>query len=154
LSIDANFRFHPGANQCEKYLLRNAFSECNYRNSDGNALLPNEIIWRKKEAFSDGVSKTTRSLYEIIQEYLEKNIENMKISENLFCKLNNNYKNNPPQTLEQQYYRAVFEYYYPNLDNVVPYFWMPRYTNATDASARTLEFYNKPINSDSINNEI
>lgn len=32
----------------EKYILRKAF--------DGLDLLPNEVLWRQKEAFSDGVS--------------------------------------------------------------------------------------------------
>lgn len=142
LSIDPNLRFHPGAKQCEKYLLRNAFCEDNYKNSDGLALLPNYIIWRKKEAFSDGVSKTTRSLYEIIQEHIQTN------SDKLICGMSNHYFHNKPETLEQQYYRGIFESHYPNISNVVPYFWMPRYINSTDASARTLDFYNDPINSE------
>ena len=41
------------------------------------------------------------------------------------------------------YYRKLFEEYYPNMSHVVPYFWMPKYVNATDASARTLNIYNK-----------
>ena len=32
------------------------------------ALLPDEILWRTKEAFSDGVSNTARSLFQIIQD--------------------------------------------------------------------------------------
>jgi asparagine synthase (glutamine-hydrolysing) len=136
LGIDSKLRFHPGAKQCEKYLLRNAFCSENYSALDGRPLLPNEVIWRRKEAFSDGVSKTTRSLYEIIQEYVKNNIVNSDIE----------YAHNTPKTDEQKYYRSLFEKYYSGLNNIVPYFWMPRYTNATDASARTLDFYNNPTN--------
>ena len=48
---------------------------------------------------------------------------------------------NNPKTLEQKYYRYIFESYYVNCGAIIPYFWMPKYVNATDASARTLEVY-------------
>ena len=56
-------------------------------------------------------------------------------------------KHLPPNkdNYEQYYYRDIFESYYPNLENIIPYFWMPKYVNATDASARTLDIY-KEIN--------
>ena len=34
---------------------------------------------------------------------------------------------------------------YPNFGYIIPYFWMPKYVNAGDASARTLDFYNDTI---------
>lgn len=46
----------------EKYLLRTAF--------DKTGLLPNDILWRPKEAFSDGISSIKRSWYEILQDHL------------------------------------------------------------------------------------
>ena len=39
------------------------------------------------------------------------------------------------------YYFDLFNKYYPNCKHIVPYFWMPKYTNATDPSARTLDVY-------------
>jgi asparagine synthase (glutamine-hydrolysing) len=48
----------------EKWILRVAFEE--------TGLLPTEVLWRRKEAFSDGVSVETKSWYEEIQERLEK----------------------------------------------------------------------------------
>ena len=47
-----------------------------------------------------------------------------------------------PKTAEQFYYRKIFEQHYPGLGCVIPYFWMPKYVDATDASARTLAIYN------------
>ena len=49
-----------------------------------------------------------------------------------------------PKTLEQLYYRNVFvnmfnKYY----ANVIPYYWMPKFIEADDCSARTLNIYNK-----------
>ena len=50
---------------------------------------------------------------------------------------------NEPKTLEQLHYRMIFESYYPSQSHLIPSFWMPNYTNATDASARTLDIYKK-----------
>ena len=36
------------------------------------------------------------------------------------------------------YYRLIFEKHYPNQGHTIPKFWMPKYTDATDASAREL----------------
>lgn len=45
---------------CEKFLLRQSFS--------GTNLLPDDVLWRPKEAFSDGVSSKSMSWYELLQE--------------------------------------------------------------------------------------
>jgi asparagine synthase (glutamine-hydrolysing) len=111
-----------------------------YLNNNTQPLLPESILWRRKEAFSDGVSKTTRSLYEIIQEYCEKNKDSLSlINPSDFCW-------NTPKTIEQIWYRSLFESYYPGMGESIPYFWLPKYVNATDASARTLEIYNSTPN--------
>ena len=70
LSIHPSLRYHKGNGQCEKFLLRSAFSKGQFLNREGSTLLPDSILWRTKEAFSDGVSKTTRSLYTIIQDFV------------------------------------------------------------------------------------
>jgi len=133
LSINASIRCHTNDKKCEKYLLRSAFSE--YKNWEGNAILPTEILWRTKEAFSDGVSMNSRSLYQIIQEY----VENEKLAS---IDTSVRYLHNPPKTAEQHYYRGIFERHYMELGGVVPYMWMPKFVEgATDASARTLKIY-------------
>ena len=53
------------------------------------------------------------------------------------------YNFNSPQSLEQLYYRTIFELVYPNFGYIIPYFWMPKYIKSNDASARTLELYNE-----------
>ena len=133
LGIPSSIRFHALHNTCEKFLLRTSFSPLHFPYSE-KPLLPNEILWRKKEAFSDGVSTSNRSLYTILQEHinllqidLEKNTQAINI----------------PITNEQKYYRKIFYNYYPNLDNIIPYFWMPKYIEANDPSARTLSIYNE-----------
>lgn len=119
---------------CEKYLLREAFSV-----NEPN-LLPKEILWRTKEAFSDGVSGNDGSWFEIIDKELGKiNYEPAIYTNNYKFTLHHT---NLPITREQQYYREIYDSLYPNTADIVPYFWMPKYVNTTDSSARTLSFYN------------
>jgi len=134
LSIPAYFRNHNNFNQCEKFILRNSFKEIYFLNDDNKQLLPNEILWRKKEAFSDGVSLHNRSLYQILQEHISKKLN---LLENKDFPINID--------TEKYYYKRFFDVYYPNCENILPYFWMPKYTNATDPSARTLTFYEENI---------
>jgi asparagine synthase (glutamine-hydrolysing) len=147
LSIPFTIRNHNIQGQMEKYLVRHAFSQANYQNAENGALLPDSILYRKKEAFSDGVSKTTRSLYEIIKEFAEKEFGKSCMEETITeaCKkdpvmdrLNDHLL---PKTAEQFYYRKIFETHYKGQGKIIPYFWMPKYVNATDASARTLDIY-------------
>jgi asparagine synthase (glutamine-hydrolysing) len=152
LSIPVNMRNHRINKQCEKYLVRKAFSPEVYKDHNNGMLLPDLILWRKKEAFSDGVSKTSRSLYEIIQEYTDAMFEKdhkIKIREisnkedfiKHLCEGCGIKEHLIPTTTEQYYYRKLFNKYYEGLDNILPYFWMPKYVDAKDASARTLTIY-------------
>jgi len=159
LSIPFHIRNHTLKKMCEKYLVRSAFSIENYHNYNMNPLLPEFVLWRKKEAFSDGVSKTSRSLYEIIQEFTTKKFIEEECSdyatmvnkEDIIrqrCKINETMSQVGdhliPKTTEQFYYRKLFETYYPGMGKIVPYFWMPKYVEANDASARTLKLYEDP----------
>ena len=100
-------------------------------------ILPSEVLWRTKEAFSDGVSSQKKSWYEIIQSSMD--------TQPLAPLSGNALILNTPTTKEQQYYRHIFERHYKNYSNVIPYFWMPKFTNATDSSARTLNIYDNLI---------
>jgi asparagine synthase (glutamine-hydrolysing) len=105
----------------EKLILRDAFKNDDY--------LPVEILWRRKEAFSDGVSATTDSWYKKCADYaLEKQ-----------CVSIGEYSHNPPKTAEAAWYRQIFELEYGSVSALtIPYMWLPRWTNTTDPSARTL----------------
>lgn len=128
LSIPANLRYNKNKKQ-EKYLFRKAFDR---------DYLPKEILWRKKEAFSDGVSSQKTPWYKVI--------ENMVTNQSdIKYDLNVEYEHNSPQSLEQLYYRTIFEQNYPNQAHLIPYFWMPKYVNAIDSSARSLDIYNDTI---------
>ena len=146
LSIHPNIRNHSQNNQCEKFLIRKAVEVYDYD------LLPKNVLWRMKEAFSDGVSKQTKSWYEIIQDYVKNEIYSHlnDESEKKIIKEMNPYRFNKPETLEQLYYRDIFSKYYQSesCQKIIPYFWMPNFVDAKDASARSLEIYNKKISTE------
>ena len=136
LSIDRYLRFNSTKHNCEKYLIRKAFSELM------PDLLPKEILWRTKEAFSDGVSSLQKSWFQIIKEkILDMNITE-KLTKTILTYNKLNISANIPETYEQAYYRYLYNKYYIGTDHLIPYFWMPKYVNAKDASARTLKCYN------------
>jgi asparagine synthase (glutamine-hydrolysing) len=123
LSLPVQTRFHRYHGKIEKYVIRDIIKQYN------PTLLPHDILYRRKEAFSDGVSSLQKSWYQMIQESVPP-LDPL-----------NYHSHNQPTTGEQQYYRSIFRTFYYDCDHLVPYFWMPKYVNATDASARTLSQY-------------
>lgn len=109
--------------QPEKWILRKAF--------EGQYILPAPVLWRRKEAFSDGVSGQGTSWYQEIQSRVSVQGEGEV------------YTHLPPISAESAYYRTIFNTYYGKLgEEVISYFWMPRWSGETnDPSARTLSLY-------------
>ena len=120
LQIPIKYR-QPSVGQPEKWLLRRAF--------DDGLTLPREVLWRRKEAFSDGISGS-RPWYEATQELSASIVREWA-----------NYKHNHPTTAEMAYYRTMFDAVYPDMSHLVPYFWMPLWSKSKDPSAKTLENY-------------
>ena len=129
LSVPAALR-RPGPDRCEKFLLRQAFND--------GVTLPFEVLWRRKEAFSDGVSGQEKSWYQITQEAAL-----LKAPEDWATVAKNEYEHLVPTTPEQFWYRSEFCRRYPGrwAAAAVPAFWMPRWCETTDPSARTLNHY-------------
>lgn len=80
----------------EKHILRAAFAD---------DYLPDAVLWRQKEQFSDGVGY---NWIDTIREYAS-----AKISDEEFSKAADIYPLNTPTTKEAFYYREVFEEMYP-----------------------------------------
>lgn len=112
-----------------KYLLRKAFEK------DG--ILPEEILWREKAAFSDAVG---HSMVDDLKEYAES-----LYSDEAYESLRQKYDFATPFTKESLLYREIFEKYYPGQAGMVPDFWMPNKEwegcNVNDPSARVLANY-------------
>ena len=126
-SIPTRLR-RPTAKQPEKYILRAAF--------DVTHILPFDVLWRKKEAFSDGVSSTTDSWYLRCATYAKANDVNLDD----ITKLTQTW-HNPPKTEEAFWYRTLFHKHYSKESaSIIPSMWMPRWIEgANDPSARTLK---------------
>ena len=141
LSIDKNLRYNTTITNCEKYLIRKSFSELM------PGLVPEKILWRTKEAFSDGVSSLKRSWFEIIKEKIQTNKELHNDLDNIIKSYKHmNFSNTKPITYEQAYYKYIYNKHYQGCDNLIPYYWMPRFIDSNDASARTLNIYNEENN--------
>ncbi len=46
-----------------------------------------------------------------------------------------------PKTKEAFYYRQIFEELFPGCGHLIPYYWMPKWSDTTDPSPRTLGHY-------------
>ena len=118
-------------NRCGKgkYLLRRAFQS--------DALLPDEILWREKAAFSDAVG---HSMVDDLKEYAR-----AQYSDLAFTRGCAQYQYRPPFTRESLLYRDLFERYYPGQARMIKDFWMPNRAwegcNVDDPSARALKNY-------------
>ena len=112
----------------EKQILRKAFEDYD--------LLPQDALYRKKEAFSDGVSGMEKSWFQVIQEHVDK-----IYTDEEYLKLKEKYTYNKPYDKESLYYREIFEKYYPGQEKSVPYFWRQPFSENKDPSARLLPNY-------------
>jgi asparagine synthase (glutamine-hydrolysing) len=117
LALPAEEKWPNG--RMEKYFVRGTFE----------GFLPTEILWRKKEAFSDGVSSQEKSWYKCIQERVETKISDEIFSEHFPSK-------------EAMYYKLIFDKLFPTYHYNLPY-WLPRWSDSRDPSARTLSVYHK-----------
>ena len=125
----------------EKYLLRKAFQPAD-GGADGGSdrLLPDDVLWRRKEAFSDGVSSADgRTWVQMVKEYTDRIITDAEYN-NKNHHLYSLY--NPPYDKESFYYRRVFETLYEGRGDTIPYYWRhPFCEGVLDPSARLLSFY-------------
>jgi asparagine synthase (glutamine-hydrolysing) len=101
MNIDPKYKMidKQGEYNIEKYILRKAF--------DNGKFLPDEILWRKKEQFSDGISSEKENLIDKLKNYAEKEITDME-----FDKRAELFPVNTPLTKEGFLYRQIFEKFY------------------------------------------
>ncbi len=112
-----------------KYLLRHAFEK--------EKLLPDNILWRQKAAFSDAVG---HSMVDDLKAYAEE-----KYSDEEFEARKKKYTYCQPFTKESLLYREIFEEFYPGQAPMIKDFWMPNKEwegcDVNDPSARVLSNY-------------
>ena len=112
-----------------KYLLRHAFED--------TGLLPDDILWREKAAFSDAVG---HSMVDDLKQYAESCCDDASFAARCAC-----YDHARPFTKESLLYREIFEKHYPGQSQMITDFWMPNRAwkgcNVNDPSARVLSNY-------------
>ena len=99
--LDVAMRTNPKAKMCpgqtiEKKIVREAFSD----------MLPQEIVWRQKEQFSDGVG------YSWIDTL--KRITAEAVSDDDMAHAAERFPINPPLNKEEYYYRSIFAEHFPS----------------------------------------
>ncbi|MFW5927138.1 MAG: asparagine synthase B [Wenzhouxiangella sp.] len=86
----------PGPDRPEKAILREA----------GEGLLPDEILWRQKEQFSDGVGY---GWIDALKEFAEQEVSDRELAE-----AERRFPLNPPAGKEAYLYRRLFERHFPS----------------------------------------
>ena len=127
MSIDPELKMNN--HNMGKYLIRKAFAE--------DHILPDEILWRQKAAFSDAVG---HSMVNDLKNFAERTYTDKE-----FAEKSAKYDYCPPFTKESLLYRELFEQFYPGQSHMIPDFWMPNKTwpgcDVDDPSARVLANY-------------
>ncbi|KAF8078027.1 hypothetical protein FPV67DRAFT_1685800 [Lyophyllum atratum] len=142
MNIDAKEKmFHKGTTQevdrdgrpkMEKYILRKAF-DCS---PGGKPYLPQSILWRQKEQFSDGVGY---SWIDGIKEHAE-----AVVSDEAFAKSTERWSEGVPDTKEAYFIRDIFDGLFPSkaaAETAVR--WVPRgdWGCAADPSGRSVSIH-------------
>ncbi len=99
--LDVAMRTNPAAKMCpgqtiEKKIVREAFSD----------ILPEEVAWRQKEQFSDGVG------YSWIDTLKQLTAE--QVSDEQMVHAAERFPINPPRNKEEYYYRSIFAEHFPS----------------------------------------
>lgn len=142
--IDIAMRINPNDKmikdgRIEKWVVRKAFED----------YLPQEIAWRQKEQFSDGVG------YNWIDTL--KQLVNEKVSDNQLLNAPSRFAVNPPMSKEEYFYRTIFEEHFPSNTAAltVPYaksvacstpqalLWDASFQNLNDPSGRAVASVHK-----------
>lgn len=110
-------------NGIEKYILRKAFDVVD------EPYLPDEVLWRQKEQFSDGVGY---SWIDTLIEYCASQVTDEELAA-----AEERYPYNTPATKEAYFYRSVFSRHFPQMSAAQTVRkWIPKWQENTDPSGR------------------
>jgi len=112
----------------EKYILRKAFDTSD--EPDVKPYLPDEILWRQKEQFSDGVG------YGWID--ILKDTAAAQITDEQLANPKPEWGSDIPDTKEAYWYRLMFDEQFPSQCAETVMRWTPKWSNQTDPSGRAI----------------
>ncbi|MDZ4148192.1 MAG: asparagine synthase B [Flavobacteriaceae bacterium] len=123
MKIRPEFKEPKTYKNVEKYILRKAFD------TPEDPFLPDEVLWRQKEQFSDGVG------YNWIDQliaYCES-----QVSDEAFATAKEKYPFNTPMTKEGFFYREIFHKHFPQESAAQTVKrWIPKWQDNIDPSGR------------------
>ncbi len=133
MQIDPELKI-PTSTRMEKQLIRDAFGRL-YPD-----ILPHDVLYRKKEAFSDGVSSKEKSWFELITEWID-----TKVSDREFEMRDMNWYSTC-KSKESYYYKKRFNELFNKTvlpsNDVIPHYWLPNWIETNgEPSARVLQVY-------------
>ena len=107
----------------EKYILRKAFD------TKDNPFLPDEVLWRQKEQFSDGVGY---SWIDTLIEHCAAQVTDLEMEQAHIV-----FPHNTPSTKEAYYIRNIFNKHFPQEQSAKTVLkWIPKWQENTDPSGR------------------
>ncbi|CAN9285719.1 unnamed protein product [Alternaria alternata] len=116
------------AGRIEKYILRKAFDTTD--EPETQPYLPEKILWRQKEQFSDGVG------YGWI-DALKDNAE-LHVTDEMMKNPKKEWGNDIPDMKEAYWYRCMFDEHFPSYCADTVMRWTPTWSNQTDPSGRAI----------------
>ncbi|KAK8126081.1 asparagine synthetase [Apiospora kogelbergensis] len=116
----------------EKYILRKAFDTTDEPETE--PYLPDEILWRQKEQFSDGVG------YGWI-DALKDNAE-LHVTDEMMKNPKPEWGNDIPDTKEAYWYRCMFDEHFPPHCAETVMRWTPTWSKQSDPSGRAISTHN------------
>lgn len=116
----------------EKYMLRKAFDTSD--EPDVAPYLPDKILWRQKEQFSDGVG------YGWI-DALKDNAE-LHVTDEMMKNPKPEWGDDIPTTKEAYWYRTMFDEHFPPYCASTVERWVPTWSKQTDPSGRAIATHN------------
>lgn len=134
MNIDPKEKLIDKANgRIEKYILRKAFDTTD--EPDVKPYLPDNILWRQKEQFSDGVG------YGWIDGL--KDTAKEMVSDEQFKNPKKEWGDDIPDSKEAYWYRCMFDEHFPSYCAGTVSRWTPTWSNQTDPSGRAITIHEK-----------
>jgi len=113
----------------EKYILRKAFD------TPEEPYLPDDILWRQKEQFSDGVGY---GWIDALKDTAEK-----QVTDEMMKNPKPEWGSDIPDTKEAYWYRCMFDEHFPPSCASTVMRWTPKWSNQTDPSGRAIAVHQK-----------
>ena len=128
LRLPAEYRWPVSNDDIEKKILRDAFTD------PEDPYLPNEILWRTKDAMSDGVG-------DLWKETLKDRLR-VLVSLERYDNADEIYPFNTPDSQESFYFREIFtsKFKHPTATQLIPYKWLPKFVGDVKDSSATAYF--------------